>query len=72
MLCKHSGYFTTPRHTIAQSSVPHRDDDDDDDDDGDSVHLWKVCKLLPDYTAQHPSRRLSPYFSPWEPEIVHK
>jgi hypothetical protein len=26
-------------------------------DDGDSKHLWNVCKLLPDCTAQHSTRQ---------------
>jgi hypothetical protein len=28
-------------------------------DDGGSKHLWNVCKLLSDYTAQHPRRQPS-------------
>jgi hypothetical protein len=28
-------------------------------DDGGNKHLWNVCKLLPDYTAQHPRRQSS-------------
>jgi hypothetical protein len=38
-------------------------------DDGSSKQLWKVGKLLRDYTAQYPWRLLSSYSPPWEPDI---
>jgi hypothetical protein len=38
-------------------------------DDGASKHLWNVCKLLPDYTAQQLRRQPSSYLPPWEPQI---
>jgi hypothetical protein len=28
-------------------------------DDGRGKEVWNVCRFLPDYTAQHPRRRLS-------------
>jgi hypothetical protein len=33
-------------------------------DDGGSKHLWNVFKILPDYTAQHPTRQSSSYSPP--------
>jgi hypothetical protein len=34
-----------------------------------SSHLWNVGKLPPVYTALHPRRQSSSYWSLWEPEI---
>jgi hypothetical protein len=39
-------------------------------DDGGSKDLWKVGKLLPDYTAPKPRRQPSSYSPPWEPQIL--
>jgi hypothetical protein len=33
------------------------------------MHVWNVCELLPDYTAQHRWRQSSSYWPLWEPEI---
>jgi hypothetical protein len=38
-------------------------------DDGGSKHLWNIGKLLPDYTAQQPTKRPSSYSPPWESQI---
>jgi hypothetical protein len=38
-------------------------------DDAGSKHLWNVCQLLRDYTAQYPRRLSSSYSPPLEPEI---
>jgi hypothetical protein len=40
-------------------------------DDRGSTDLWNVGKLIPFYTALQPTRQLSSYSLPWEPQVTH-
>jgi hypothetical protein len=60
-------FFNT---TNVPSVVKFYPNQGDRPDDGGSKYLWKVCKLLQDYTVLQPRRQPSSYSPPWEPQIV--
>jgi hypothetical protein len=46
--------------------------DDDGPDDGGNKHCLNVGQFLPDYTAQHPRRRLSSTLTSTRKKYAHK